>query len=245
MSRAAGGAALDWARAARLVSTRFPPVALFAGLSAEAADAALALEARFDPSMRPRAAALARIPAADRMTGPGAEWVMPPFVFLDPRGARFSDATAGAFYAAGDLETAVAEVRFHRERVLRAERTPPMRLEYRVLRARVTVAAGRCDDLRAPAAAGDAVAARLLDPDPASYAAPDGPQAWARARRAAGADGVVYPSVRRRAAGGGECVAVYRPRCVAACVEAGLLLYDWDGERVARAYEVREMPGAT
>jgi RES domain-containing protein len=234
--------ALEWARAARLVSTRFPPVALFARLAPEIADVALSLEARFDPALRSHAAAFARIPAADRVTGVGAEWVMPTFVFLDPRGARFSDETVGAFYAASDVETAVAEVWFHRERVLRAERTPPMRLEYRVLRARVSMGPARCDDPRGLPAAGDALAARLLDPDPERYGGPEVPQAWARARRAAGIDGVVYPSVRR-AVDGGECVAAYRPRCVVTCAEGGLLLYDWDGDRVVRAYEVRELPG--
>jgi hypothetical protein len=204
------------------------------------ADAALALEARFDPALRTSAVALARIPFADRVTGPGAEWVMPSFVFLDPRGARFSDATAGAFYAAHEVETAVAEVRFHRERVLRAERTPPMRLEYRVLRARVSIGPARCDDLRAVVSTDAARAARLLDPDPASYDRPDGPQAWARGRREVGMDGVVYPSLRRED-GEGTCVAVYRPRCVVACAEAGLLLFDWDGERIGHAYEVREL----
>jgi hypothetical protein len=50
--------------------------------------------------------------------------VRAPFAY--PTNSRFSDELAGAYYAAGDLQTAVAEVSFHRARFAATTPTPPM-----------------------------------------------------------------------------------------------------------------------
>jgi hypothetical protein len=71
--------------------------------------------------------------------------------------------------------------------------------------------------------------AALLDPD--SYAAS---QPFGGRLRAAGAAGIVYPSVRDP---GGQCVAAFRPTAVAAPVPAQMLQYHWDGVRVARYFD--------
>lgn len=52
--------------------------------------------------------------------------------------------------------------------------------------------------------------------------------------RAAGADGVVYRSVRHP---GGQCAALFRPRGAARCVHAAILLYAWDGRAFSDIYE--------
>lgn len=70
----------------------------------------------------------------------------------------------------------------------------------------------------------------LYDPDPGHY----GPaQRWAVIQRAAGFDGVVYDSVRDA---GGECVAIFWPRLVAACRVGERLAYESDGEKIAAVY---------
>jgi hypothetical protein len=60
-------------------------------------------------------------------------------------------------------------------------------------------------------------------------------QALARELRAAGSDGVVYPSVRHA---GGECVGVFYPDLIKPCVQAQHLIYSWDGERLSAQYAV-------
>jgi hypothetical protein len=62
--------------------------------------------------------------------------------------------------------------------------------------------------------------------DPVDY----GPaQALGEALRAAGADGIVYPSVRDPE---GECAALFHPDLTGEPVQTRHLDYHWDGERV-------------
>jgi hypothetical protein len=67
--------------------------------------------------------------------------------------------------------------------------------------------------------------------DPQSCA---GSQAFARRFRAAGANGVVYPSVR---APGGECIGAFRPRAVGRSRQERHLKYRWNGSRVDRYFD--------
>ncbi len=67
--------------------------------------------------------------------------------------------------------------------------------------------------------------------DPHSYAAS---QAFARALRAAGANGVTYPSVRHD---GGYCVGAFRPRAVGIPRQERHLKYRWNGARVDRYFD--------
>jgi hypothetical protein len=211
----------------RIVPAQYPPVPFLEGaLTPQEADDALALAALFDPVARDLAGRVRAVPEGDRAVGPGAGYVMAPFLYLSPEGGRFNDATFGAYYAAADEATAVAETTFHRARFLGRTAEPPTRVDMRVLTADLALEA---DDLRGRRAAYPA----LYAPDPADYAVP---QAYARARRAAGADGVVYDSVRHA---GGECAAVFRPRLVSGCRAGGHLTYQWDGRAISHVYAVR------
>src|SRR3546814_16462017 len=50
----------------------------------------------------------------------GASMVMAAFLHADPAGGRFTDHRLGAWYAAGDIATAIEETVYHQERRLRA-----------------------------------------------------------------------------------------------------------------------------
>jgi hypothetical protein len=65
---------------------------------------------------------------------------------------------------------------------------------------------------------------------PGEYAAS---QAFARARRAEGANGIVYDSVRNP---GGQCVAVFRPKLVAPCKQGPHVCFVWDGTAITGWY---------
>ena len=53
---------------------------------------------------------------------------MASFTHLNPRGSRFSDGSFGVYYAASELETAIAETIFHFEEFAR-DSGDPMRME--------------------------------------------------------------------------------------------------------------------
>ena len=56
--------------------------------------------------------------------------------------------------------------------------------------------------------------------------------------REKGADGIAYDSVRRE---GGECVAVFRPRCVGPARPVKNLIFRWDGEAITAVLETQRL----
>jgi RES domain len=74
--------------------------------------------------------------------------------------------------------------------------------------------------------------APLLDPD--SYIAS---RDFGRELRAAGSNGIVYPSVRHT---GGQCVGAFRPKAVGLPIQGRHLQYFWDGRRISRYFDYAE-----
>ncbi|MFY2762608.1 RES family NAD+ phosphorylase [Arenimonas sp. MALMAid1274] len=210
-----------WPEAWRIVPSRFPPRGVFDRIaSPDDLEALYAIEAMTNARLRQELGQLDLVPRERRISGPGTQPVMAAFTHLNPDGSRFSDGSYGVFYAARTLDTAIAETMYHRGRFMAATREPAMKLDMRCYRTSIE---GRLHDLRKGWAA-------MLRPD--DYRAP---QALARELRAAGSDGVVYPSVRHA---GGECVGVFFPDLVKPCVQAQHLIYSWDGERMQAEYAV-------
>jgi hypothetical protein len=89
------------------------------------------------------------------------------------------------------------------------------------------VLAGTLDaELHDVASLPEATRAAVLHPD--DYTAS---RALAARLRAAGSDGVVYPSVRHL---DGTCVGVFRPKAVGRPIQERHIQYHYDGARVAR-----------
>ena len=214
------------------MATIFPPIDLFEEVAdAGDLDALMALRARTDPLSERIQPALA-IPPRDRVYGPGAGYVMAPFVYPSPDGTRFGPPALtaesfGVYYAARDEATAIAEVKHHRVAFLEAMRAPAQDLDFEVLKAPVKGA--RFYDLRGR---------QREIPDvysPTDYSAS---QRLAVELRRRDADGIAYDSVRRE---GGECVAVFRPRCVGPARPVKHLIFRWDGAAIAAVLETHRL----
>ncbi len=218
---------VNWPRAWRIIASRYPPIALFERLTADPAvwDGLIALEQFTNPRVRDEVGDIALVPIDERVAGPGASYVMASFTHLNPKGSRFSDGSYGVYYAAAELETAIAETVFHFEQFARDGSDPPRMEDMRVL---VGVVAADFEDIDALA---EPFRSQVLDP--ASYAAS---RAHAKWLREGGALGVVYPSVRRL---GGACIGAFRPRAVGLPRQERNLKYRWDGARVDRYFDYR------
>ena len=216
---------VDWPQAWRVIASRYPPIHLFERLTADTAvwDALLALEQLTNPRVRDAVGDIALVPPDERVSGPGASYVMAAVTHLNPQGSRFSDGSFGVYYAAAALETAIAETVFHFAAFARDSADPPRSEDFRILVG--TIAA----DFEDVAALPDEAQRPILDPD--SYAAS---QAYARQLQAAGGNGVAYPSVRHA---GGKCLGAFRPRAVGIPHQERHLKYRWNGERVDRYFD--------
>ncbi len=217
--------AVVWHPCYRISPSRFPPVDLYARVAPPADwGALLELDALTNDQIRDERGTVRLIPPSERPRGPGAALILAAFTQVAPGGARFTDGTYGAYYAARDQETAVAETIFHRTRFLSATRQRPLQLEMQLLEAQLS---GELHDLRGLEAELPGVY------HPEDYAAA---RALARQLRGGGSAGVAYDSLRNA---GGECAAVFRPRLLSRCRVTRQLTYVWDGGRVTEVYERR------
>ena len=121
------------------------------------------------------------------------------FTHAQPAGSRFNGPERGAWYAAFELETAQAEIAFHKALELQEIHWP----EPETFTFQDYLADFRADfhDVR-----GDRDYIGCLDPS--SYASSQG---LARELLASGSAGIVYPSVRRS---GGVCIVCFRPALI-------------------------------
>lgn len=214
-----------WKPCFRIIPSRYPPIDLFERIAPpEDWDALIELESLTNDRLRDEIGAISLVPPEERVVGPGAGYVMAAFTHLSTEGGRFNDGTYGAYYAARERDTAIAETIWRRERFLARTAEPPMHLDMRLLEADL---AGELHDLRGLRTSLPAV----YDPD--DYRAS---QALARELRGRGSSGIAYESVR---APGGECAAVFRPRLITRCRETRHLTYVWDGQRIVQVYEKR------
>jgi RES domain-containing protein len=144
---------------------------------------------------------------------PGCRRVNAAFTHPHPFGSRFNGPERGAWYAAFELRTALAEAAFH---------TSVQLAEIGCLHEEVTYADYQADvsaplhDLRAAPAFGGCLAADSYVPA----------QLLAARLLGAGSMGVIYPSVRRR---GGICVGLFRPALVTHLRQGTTWRLRWQG----------------
>ena len=214
-------ARVRWSKARRIVATRHPPIDLFEDIAdPQDWELLVSAEAKSNPRVAESVGRLDLVPGARRVSGPGASYLMAPFVHVSTgRAGRFHDGTFGAWYAANRFQTAVAETAFHTAAFYRSTaQAPGWLVQMRELIVRVD---HRFHDLRA---APDFQA--CLHPD--SYAASQA-LAW-QLCSAHDSDGIVYPAVRDH---GGEALAAFWPDVVRLPVTPGRHLgYHFDGEHI-------------
>jgi hypothetical protein len=183
---------------------------------APSSDSEITRAERTNPRILDAVGNLGLVPVSRRVSGPTASLAMGAFTHMSAdRPSRFSVGTYGVWYCGDRFEVALAETAWHFERFMRATAEPPGDADYREL---VCAVGGQIVDGSAPA---------LLQSGDWTPG-----QAFGRAVRAQGGDGVVYTSVRHPA---GMALALFWPDCVALPVtQARQFRYGWDGARMHR-----------
>jgi hypothetical protein len=211
---------IKWESAVRIVRSIHPPIDLFEDI-ADPADWPLLISAeqKTNPRLMENIGNLDLVPENRRVGGNGATYLMAPFCHVSPdRKSRFSDGSFGVLYAGNVFKVALLETIYHHERFMaRTHEAPGWTSQFREIVLNIDA---RLHDLRKP----DTDERSALDPD--SYAQS---QVLAAQLRAAGSDGLVYPSVRHK---GGECVGLFYPDLAANAAQGRHLDYHWDGTRV-------------
>lgn len=207
---------VTWPRTVRIIRSIHPPVDLFEDIADPADWEALAsAEAKSNPRIRDSIGDLSKVPVGRRVGGPGASWVMAPFVHCSRlRPGRFSDGSFGLYHAGDSTEVAIAETVHHHARLMRATGEPPgWTSQFRELIGSIDA---ELDDV------GDR--ASLLDPDDYTDS-----QLFGAERRAAGSNGITWPSVRYAR---GQCIAAFWPDVVPIPTQGRHFAYHWNGRAV-------------
>jgi hypothetical protein len=211
---------VQWDGARRIIRSVHPPIDLFEDIAdPEDWPLLIAAEMKTNPRLAESIGNLDLVPPGRRVSGPGASYLMAPFTHASPdRPSRFSDGRFGVLYIGRSFETALAETIHHHERFMAATaQAPGWVSQFREL---VLDVEARLHDLRG----GGQEFSRLLDPEDYTAA-----QALASSLRAAGSEGIAYPSVRDR---GGECIGLFYPDLAGNVRQGRHLDYHWDGRRV-------------
>lgn len=210
---------VKWERAVRIIRSVYPSIDLFEDI-ADPADWPLLISAeqKTNPRIMASVGNLDLVPAARRMGGAGASYLMASFTHVSQdRPSRFSTGEFGVLYVALSYETALFEtIHHHAAFMARTGESPGWTSHFREIVMKVDA---KLHDLR-----DRQEFAACLDAD--SYGAA---QQLAAQLRAGGSDGVAYPSVRQP---GGHCVALFYPDCASSPIQGRHLDYHWNGVRI-------------
>ncbi len=138
------------------------------------------------------------------------------FCYPRPEGSRFNDGDRGAWYCAFDIDTALAEVCFHKAVEYQEINRFDDSVSYQCMLADFTAT---FHDLR-----GNNACPKCLDP--ASYV---DSQALSAELLESGSMGIIYPSVRHE---GGTCLACFRPALVGNVRKGQAYRLTWAGSPI-------------
>ncbi len=211
---------LDWNHQYRIIPSIYPPINFFETLVDPALmDTLYYIESLTNDRLRQAVGDIALVSTEDRMAGPGSTPVMAAFTHIGSS-SRFSDGNYGVYYAANNMDTALAESAHSRSIFLACTNEAPGEIDMRVYIGEVAkplydVRGMGYDDLHLP--------------DEHRYS-----QAFGQTMKDANAWGIVYRSVRYS---GGECIAALRPPAVTAPRQGSHFAYVWDGNKITHAYQ--------
>lgn len=206
-----------WNRTCRLVPSRYPTVGLFDRVAdPDDLPELFELEGWTNDRLSAELGLLHVLPKEEWIAGPMSSVVMAAFCHPPAGGARFSDDTRGAWYAARTLDAAIAESTHRRANELAEIGVSDTRVQMRLYHADFDAP---FHDLRGGGWE------RVLDPDDHQPG-----QDLGRRLLADASNGVVYPSVRHA---GGECLASFRPALTRNVQVGGHFEYEWRGGAVS------------
>jgi hypothetical protein len=218
----------EWTPCYRIIHSIYPPIHFYERLSdAEDWEVLVEIERLTNPRILDEIGKYHLIRPEDRHTGPQWGWVNAAFTFLKEEGSRFSNGKFGVYYAGKELETSIAETKYHREIFYGRTSEPAMSIDMSVITANLK---GQLRDLRGLKTSHSDIYHST------NYALP---QRLGEELREKNSYGVLYSSVRRAK---GECVGIFRPPVLSEPVHQKYLVYEWDGHSINQIYEKKVVP---
>ena len=206
----------------RIIPSTYPPINFFENLVApDEMEILWKIESLTNDRILEEVGELHLVKPEDRVSGEGASVVMAAFTHIHYP-SRFTDGSYGVYYAGLNLETAVHETVYHRERFFSATQESACEISMRVYEG--------------------VIEKPLHDVRTKQYTALHHPhvytesQLFGRELRATDSYGILYNSVRHA---GGLCIAAFKPRAVSIPKVNAHLRYIWNGKRIIEVYDAK------
>jgi hypothetical protein len=213
----------------RLIPSRYPPTSLFDDVAnQDEFDVLYAIQEITNPRIRNEIGSLNRVPVEERPYGiRGCNYALGPFVHLNPAGSRFSNGDFGIYYAAEDVQTAIAETRYHQQCYFSG--VVGLKYDRLSMRCLKTQFSANLRDIR-----GD------IYKDNEWYIKDDysASQKLGASLRENNDSGIVYYSVRME---NKICYALFSPILIKDVIQTTHYEYIWDGEKITVALETTEV----
>jgi hypothetical protein len=210
----------------RLIPSKFPPISLFEDVAShQDFEILYKIQAITNPRLRQEVGNLHCVPVDERPYGiRGCSYALGPFVHLNPAGSRFSRGHFGVYYAAIDVQTAIAETRHHQEKYFSSiEGLKYDRLSMRCLK---TTFSASLHDISAD----QYRQSDWYHPDDYQQSQLLGDQL-----KKSQSQGVLYDSVRNP---GHLCFGLFTPKVISDVVQSAHYSYIWDGAKISVAMEM-------
>lgn len=213
----------------RLIPSKYPPKSLFDDVAShDEFEILFSIQEITNPRIRNELGNLNRVPANERPYGiRGCNYALGPFVHLNPAGSRFSNGDFGVYYAADEVQTAIAETRYHQQQYfLGIVGLKYDRLSMRCLK---TQFSANLRDIRST----EFLPNQWHDPDNYFPA-----QSLGAELKLNSESGLVYWSVR---APSKICYAIFSPKLISDVIQTEHYEYIWDGEKIMVAFKTIEV----
>jgi RES domain len=209
----------------RLIPSKYPPKSLFDDVAHhDEFEVLFAIQELTNPRIRNELGSLNRVPANQRPYGiRGCNYALGPFVHLNPLGSRFSRGDFGVFYAAENIQTAIAETRYHQQQYFAA--IVDLKYDRLQMRCLKTQFSASLRDISGE----DYIHSRCYHPDDYSAAQVLGANLKSKTEQ-----GLLYRSVRNMPF---LCYALFTPQIIQDVMQTAHYDYIWDGEKITVALE--------
>ncbi len=213
----------------RLIPSKYPPKSLFDDVANhEEFEILFAIQELTNPRIRNEVGNLNRVPADERPYGiRGCNYALGPFVHLNPAGSRFSKGDFGVYYAAEDVQTAIAETRHHQQNYFSG--ILGLKFDRLSMRCLKTQFSATLRDIRGDYFKGH----EYYNKDNYSVS-----QSLGDAIKDKGESGIAYISVRLSDK---TCYALFSPSVIKDIIQTTHYEYIWDGEKIVVALETVEV----
>lgn len=211
----------------RLINSKYPPISIFDDVAdQDEFDAIFEVQKLTNPRLLNEIGQLNLVPPEKRPFGiTGCNYALGPFVHVNQAGSRFSRGEFGVFYAAGQIETAISETRYHQQAYFK--KVQGLKFDRIVMRALRSVFSAELVNIFQPLQ----TAQGWYDPN--SYDASQGLGDEVKKNELAG---LWYGSVRDSYQ---PCFALFSPEFISEVIQTEHYEYIWDGQKISHTLKVK------